>query len=384
MSNIKTVYAQSSDIKSRSYLEYRRDMKKKAIAELETAEWLAGKLTSLYGTEVDVSKSGGDAFLWFAPKGAVTGEADFEARYDGVCEKFEFQYADKDDLPFFDFKVSKVGKKAPGEKREPFSDKQFIYIVKSTLQYAIIKPKWIMENGKEAGVPAWGNRTAFRVPNARFKSILTKDATLDSLVKTINLKTRLLNFQFDFLRQEEIKLSHLLQSVIDKDAIVKFVPKNLDDFYKVCFIIDKLNETPENASLWFVYVLTFFDDNLTSYDAAKLVYCMDYLYSKITLQDNEIAKFTETIESLRCYCRAHQKSDGRFETSLGLSPKEEARNFLFITNLLEDLIQDSIFYYHTPFAPIEKIFGHVKCIDKIDACLQLQAVETAGPMLGFA
>ncbi len=30
----KMVYAQSSDIKARSYLEYRRDMKKKAIAEL--------------------------------------------------------------------------------------------------------------------------------------------------------------------------------------------------------------------------------------------------------------------------------------------------------------------------------------------------------------
>jgi transposase-like protein len=34
----KTIYAQSSDIKSRTYLEYRRDMKKKAIAELEVSE----------------------------------------------------------------------------------------------------------------------------------------------------------------------------------------------------------------------------------------------------------------------------------------------------------------------------------------------------------
>jgi hypothetical protein len=44
----KTIYAQSSDIKSRTYLEYRRDMKKKAIAELEVLEWLGSKVKQLY------------------------------------------------------------------------------------------------------------------------------------------------------------------------------------------------------------------------------------------------------------------------------------------------------------------------------------------------
>ena len=38
----KTIYAQSSDIKSRTYLEYRKDMKQKAIAELEVLPWLKG------------------------------------------------------------------------------------------------------------------------------------------------------------------------------------------------------------------------------------------------------------------------------------------------------------------------------------------------------
>lgn len=42
--NGKTIYAQSSDIKSRTYLEYRKDMKKKAIAELEVLDWLESKL----------------------------------------------------------------------------------------------------------------------------------------------------------------------------------------------------------------------------------------------------------------------------------------------------------------------------------------------------
>jgi len=44
----KTIYAQSSDIKSRTYLEYRKDMKKKAITELEVFDWLKSKLSILY------------------------------------------------------------------------------------------------------------------------------------------------------------------------------------------------------------------------------------------------------------------------------------------------------------------------------------------------
>ena len=43
-SDTKTVYAQSSDIKSRTYLEYRKDMKQKAIAELEVLSWLREKI----------------------------------------------------------------------------------------------------------------------------------------------------------------------------------------------------------------------------------------------------------------------------------------------------------------------------------------------------
>lgn len=37
-------------------------------------------------------------------------------------------------------------------------------------------------------------------------------------------------------------------------------------------------------------------------------------------------------------------------------------NFMFIINLLEDLVQDSIFYYKTNFKFIEKIFEYIKNI----------------------
>ena len=79
----KTIYAQSSDIKSRTYLEYRKDMKKKAIAELEILEWLEDKVKELYPHQsVKVYKSGGDKFLWFLRKGGVTREPDYIAEVD--------------------------------------------------------------------------------------------------------------------------------------------------------------------------------------------------------------------------------------------------------------------------------------------------------------
>lgn len=43
--NPRAVFAQSSDIKSRTFLQYRHDMKKKAIAELEVKEWLQEALS---------------------------------------------------------------------------------------------------------------------------------------------------------------------------------------------------------------------------------------------------------------------------------------------------------------------------------------------------
>ena len=57
LQDTKAVYAQSSDIKSRTYLEYRRDMKKKAIAELEVKEWFEKKLKQMHDTnQVTVKK----------------------------------------------------------------------------------------------------------------------------------------------------------------------------------------------------------------------------------------------------------------------------------------------------------------------------------------
>jgi hypothetical protein len=114
--NGKTIYAQSSDIKSHTYLEYRRDMKRKAIAELEIKDWLENKLRELHPkNKVSLYKFGGDGFLWFLRKGGVTREPDFVAEIDKERIEFEFQYAEKAGLDFYDFKVSKVAKKKSGK-----------------------------------------------------------------------------------------------------------------------------------------------------------------------------------------------------------------------------------------------------------------------------
>jgi hypothetical protein len=72
ISDAKTIYAQSSDIKGRDYLQYRKDMKRKAIAELEIVEWLQKKMQEIFpGKTVTVSKARGDKFIWFLRKGGV-------------------------------------------------------------------------------------------------------------------------------------------------------------------------------------------------------------------------------------------------------------------------------------------------------------------------
>jgi hypothetical protein len=190
----KTIYAQSSDIKSRTYLEYRRDMKKKAIAELEIMDWLQKKLIELYPKEIiTVSKSGGDSFLWFLRKGGITREADFLCQIGSKQLEIEFQYADREDLNFYDFKTSKVAKSFKGKKIY-LDDKEFLYIHKILKSYTLITPQWIVENGEYGMVPAWRSY-AYRVPKKIFESILIKDESLSEYIERIDAKNTILNFQ---------------------------------------------------------------------------------------------------------------------------------------------------------------------------------------------
>jgi hypothetical protein len=59
------------------------------------------------------------------------------------------------------------------------------------------------------------------------------------------------------------------------------------------------------------------------------------------------------------------QNDGSYRSSLTLSPLDETRYALFSINLLEDLIQDMIFYYSvSELKPIKKIYENVGDVGK--------------------
>lgn len=361
----KEVYAQSSDIKSRTYLQYRSDMKRKAIVELEVMDWFERKLGELHKTDnVTVEKSGGDAHMWFTRRGKISGEPDYVAHINDEEHRFEFQYATDGNLPSYDFKVSKVGKKVRG-KRVPHSDRKFLYVLMPSNQFAIFSPEWVMQNGKEEGVPAWGNRTAFRVPRDKFSEIFQSDRALAKEIEATNRKIKFLEVQSGFIENESERLSGELQSVVDQERTFRIVPKTLDGFYNACFLMDQINKRPENHSLWLVYGSSFYSDELNSRELAQLIYSLDFLYGgSEDLEKNVLNSFVSVMQKITARITSMQKKS--LKTCADLSPKEEIVNFLFTVNLYEDIIQELRCLYEVDcFPPVRKIFQSIENPDSI-------------------
>jgi len=359
----KTIYAQSSDIKSRTYLEYRKDMKKKAIAELEVLPWLENILRKEYGeSKLEVEKFGGDRTLWFLRKGGVTREPDFMVKFPDGNEKFiEFQYADKSDLGFFDFKISKITPRASKEK-ERVKNIQILYIIKPTLQYTILSPGWIAKEGEKGFVSAWRSY-AYWVPKNRFETNLKYEPSLKGICQGIDMKIAILDFQHNLINITKDKLSYLLQQVVDEEKILSIVPNTLNSFFKVCFILDNIERAPLNANLWIVYLLSFVNDRLTSFETFQLLYSLDFLYSKITLKENELKVVVDKISRLLEIVKSFRQTDGSYKSSKDISPINETRNCLFSINIIEDIIQDIQFYYETKdkrLNPIKKIYENIE------------------------
>ena len=362
----KTIYAQSSDIKSRTYLEYRKDMKQKAIAELEVLPWLTDQIKKA-DKNACVEKFGGDKFIWFLRKGGITREPDFIVKYsDNKTKYIEFQYA-KEELKAYDFKISKIAPKDKKlKKRVPKKDTKILYIIKPTGEFAIIEPSWVVNNSQQTVAPAWGNAPVFRVSKEKFKKVLQKDKKLTKVCNLINKKNEILEFQHKTIEIEKERFSHLLQQVLDEDKILKIMPKTLDGFFKVCFTLSYLERTPVNTSLWLVYLLSFLGQKLDSYKIFQLVYSLDFLYSKVELKQNEIDKLIEGIKSLQKKINCFSKTDGSFQSDKNIAPLEDTRYSLFTINILEDLIQDVLFYYdnNVGLESIKKIYQSIPKLDK--------------------
>lgn len=362
----KTIYAQSSDIKSRTYLEYRKDMKQKAIAELEVLPWLREKIHDKDKKAV-VAKFGGDKFIWFLRKGGITREPDFIVKHPNRETKYvEFQYA-KEELSAYDFKVSKIAPKDRTlKKRVPKSDTEILYVIKPTYKFAILDPAWIVKNSKQTVAPAWGNAPVFRVPKNKFKKILQKDEDLKNVCEMIDKKIGILDFQHKAIGMEKEKLSYLLQRVIDEEKILKITPKTLDGFFKVCFMLNHIEKIPVNVNLWLVYLLSFLDQKLNSYELFQLIYSLDFLYPRIELKRNELNRLVQGLKQIDNQVEEFSKSDGSFQSDKTIAPLEDTRYSLFAINILEDLTQDLLYYYgdNIDLKPITRIYQDVPQIDK--------------------
>lgn len=372
LQDARTVYAQSSDIKSRTYLAYRRDMKRKAIAELEALPWIEDRLREYFKAKVTVQKAGGDAFLWFLRAGGVTREPDYIAIIEGPegtkTLKIEFQYADKADLKFYDFKISKVARKRRGaERREPLEDVLFVYIDKPTRRYAFLEPRWIVQHGEIGAVQAWGSRQAYRVPAPVFQQLLQEDPALPDLIRRIDIKTSLLSFQHAQIGLWQNVLKQELEQVIDEKQLLQWEPEHLNTFFRICFVLDHLDKAPLNAALWLGYATTYVETLSTLEESAFLTYVLDYLYGRIpvgNLRANEQKALVHAIERLRTFVLRHAQPDGSFTSSSHQAPLAETRYALFALNLLEDMTQDLIFYTQAPLSPIARIYQWVPDIER--------------------
>ena len=360
MKDAKVVYAQSSDIKARTFREYRRDMKKKAIAELEFLPILPRLLAVHCGeAPAQVEKHGADAELWFfQQRGKITQAPDYRAVWpDGREFLYEFQYGSGDGkVGFFDFKVSKVGKKIQG-KRIPHEGREFFYVVKSGAQYAFISPRWIMENGREGPVPAWGSRPAYRVPDDVFRAILRDgDSDMARVIAAVDDKNLLLQFQDAFPNLEADAFSRELQTAVDKRQLVKIMPTTLGGFYRVCFLLERMNEAPESAGVWLVYLASFFQRGLSALAFARWMFCLDFLYFKCgELGDNEQRTVKKALADAEEEIHERAQADGSFGGDPNAAPMEETRRFLFAANLLEDVRQDFAVDYGG-VAKVKRIF----------------------------
>ena len=368
----KLIYAQSSDIKSRTYLEYRKDMKQKAIAELEVLPWLDQQIKK-EDSQAHVEKYGRDRFIWFLRKGGITREPDFIIKWTNKpAEYVEFQYT-REELKAYDFKVSKIAPKDRKlKKRIPKKGIRILYIIKPIYKFAFLDPLWIVKNSKETVAPAWGNAPVFRVDEQKIKRLLKPDKTLKAVCDMIDMKLAVLNFQHNLMAIEKSKFSHLLQQVVDDKKLLTIAPKTLSGFFRVCFILNHIEKTPINVNIWLVYLLSFLDQRLNSKEIFELIYSLDFLYSKTDLQKNEVTRMIDGIKKFYKKIQNFAKQDGSFQSDKMLSPLEDTRYSLFAINILEDLTQDILFYYgkQAGLKPVKKIYQTIPFWHKIFKFIQ--------------
>lgn len=167
---------------------------------------------------------------------------------------------------------------------------------------------------------------------------------------------------------------HTLTKNVDEDKIVKIIPNTLRGFFEVCFLLDVLDKQPEAVNEWLANILSYISEDLTSEDLYKIVYSMDFLYTKASLQEHELTRLVASINSVFNRIASFAQIDGSYRSDINSSPLDETRNCLFAINLLEDLSQDILHYYkyRKNLKTIEKIYQTVPNVTRTSQFIQNQ------------
>lgn len=372
----KITYAQSSDIKSRTFSEYRDDMKKKGIRELEFKDYLRDRLVDRFDdSNITVEKFGADAKLWFQRAGGrISQEPDYEAKRSKTTSPmrmqrgtkddlmdfyklYEFQLANAKGLNYFDFKVSKVGKKK-NRVRIPHMDREFFYVVADENKFAFITPKWIFENGVEDTIPAWRSQGIRVERNVFLTQFKDGGSTLATVLKSVDEKIYLLDYQQRFLDSESEKLSKNLQRVVDHNVEFKIVPKTLKGIHEVCFLMEKMGKQPDAPNVWLVYLATFFVNELSSIDFARFIFAFDFIYFKCNeILENERQTIKQMVMNVTDYIeRRAVGNKGQFKIDPNESLLDGLSHLVFAVNRLEDIKQDAAITFGIDVPIVKKIF----------------------------
>ena len=94
---------------------------------------------------------------------------------------------------------------------------------------------------------------------------------LAKTIAAVGDKNYLLEFQSEFLEQETRRLSRELQQVVDDEKLLSIVPRTLDGFYRVCYLLDKIGKQPDAPGVWLVYLASFFNDSIRAIDFARYI-----------------------------------------------------------------------------------------------------------------
>lgn len=176
-------------------------------------------------------------------------------------------------------------------------------------------------------------------------------------IAAVDDKNYLLEFQSEFLEQETRRLSRELQQVVDDEKLLSIVPRTLDGFYRVCYLLDKIGKQPDAPGVWLVYLASFFNDSIRAIDFARYIYALDFLYFKCAnIQENERTVLQRCIAQAVEYIGRRVADTGALAIDPRESPLEETRQVLFAINLLEDLKQDAVVKLGISMPKAKKIF----------------------------